>query len=357
MGEEDTRRQHLNVARTRLLGTDVRPVATGTATLKDAINEALRTGSSRSARPTTPPARWSAPTPTRSWSGSSSGSSATRPAPRSWRPRAGCPTWRWPASAGVERGRPVRRLRRRRAGAAGRGGGRRSRPTPGDHGASLGWARPASSTAPALRPPGPRRPGPPHPFGLGRPRLPGCRSRARLLEGRRPGRLRARLRQPRPRRLPPPRPHRGPPPALEPAHAVGWLAEAAGTGRVAPGTLVVLNPSGRGDKDVETVSGLPGRPLDARPGAFGAPVERLEGGRGAAARRAGGAGGLRGRGVPDLDGSLAAFQGRPGPGSTCSRSARSTRTRSSTGRSSSGPSPPPSTPGPGWTTSSAWSTS
>ena len=40
------------------------------------------------------------------------------------------------------------------------------------------------------------------------------------------------------------------------AHAVGWLAEAAGDGRVTPGSLVVLNLSGRGDKDVETVAGL-----------------------------------------------------------------------------------------------------
>jgi tryptophan synthase beta chain len=45
-------------------------------------------------------------------------------------------------------------------------------------------------------------------------------------------------------------------PALEPAHAVGWLAEAARDGRVAPGSLVVLNLSGRGDKDVETIAGL-----------------------------------------------------------------------------------------------------
>ena len=45
-------------------------------------------------------------------------------------------------------------------------------------------------------------------------------------------------------------------PALEPAHAIGWLASAAQDGRVAPGTLVVLNLSGRGDKDVETVAGL-----------------------------------------------------------------------------------------------------
>ncbi|GAA4854341.1 tryptophan synthase subunit beta [Saccharopolyspora cebuensis] len=42
MGEVDTRRQSLNVARMRLLGAEVIPVATGSATLKDAINEALR---------------------------------------------------------------------------------------------------------------------------------------------------------------------------------------------------------------------------------------------------------------------------------------------------------------------------
>src|SRR5699024_7137851 len=42
MGEEDTRRQALNVARMRLLGAEVVPVRTGTRTLKDAINEAFR---------------------------------------------------------------------------------------------------------------------------------------------------------------------------------------------------------------------------------------------------------------------------------------------------------------------------
>jgi len=42
MGEEDTRRQRLNVVRMRMLGTEVRPVTIGSATLKDAINEALR---------------------------------------------------------------------------------------------------------------------------------------------------------------------------------------------------------------------------------------------------------------------------------------------------------------------------
>ena len=42
MGEEDMRRQELNVYRMRLLGAEVRGVANGSATLKDAINEAMR---------------------------------------------------------------------------------------------------------------------------------------------------------------------------------------------------------------------------------------------------------------------------------------------------------------------------
>jgi len=42
MGEEDTRRQSLNVARMKLLGAEVVPVTSGSRTLKDAINEAMR---------------------------------------------------------------------------------------------------------------------------------------------------------------------------------------------------------------------------------------------------------------------------------------------------------------------------
>jgi tryptophan synthase beta chain len=42
MGEEDTHRQALNVSRMRMLGAEVIPVATGTRTLKDAMNEAFR---------------------------------------------------------------------------------------------------------------------------------------------------------------------------------------------------------------------------------------------------------------------------------------------------------------------------
>ncbi|MEO2108514.1 MAG: pyridoxal-phosphate dependent enzyme, partial [Actinomycetota bacterium] len=42
MGEEDCRRQRLNVVRMRLMGAEVIPVTSGTRTLKDAINEAMR---------------------------------------------------------------------------------------------------------------------------------------------------------------------------------------------------------------------------------------------------------------------------------------------------------------------------
>ena len=42
MGEEDIRRQSLNVFRMRLLGAEVRSVASGSRTLKDAINESIR---------------------------------------------------------------------------------------------------------------------------------------------------------------------------------------------------------------------------------------------------------------------------------------------------------------------------
>ncbi len=42
MGEEDIRRQSLNVFRMKLMGAEVRSVSTGSQTLKDAINEAMR---------------------------------------------------------------------------------------------------------------------------------------------------------------------------------------------------------------------------------------------------------------------------------------------------------------------------
>ncbi len=42
MGEEDIERQHPNVQRMKMLGAEVRPVSSGTKTLKDATNEAMR---------------------------------------------------------------------------------------------------------------------------------------------------------------------------------------------------------------------------------------------------------------------------------------------------------------------------
>ncbi len=47
MGEEDTRRQALNVYKMRLLGSEVIPVTTGTATLKDACSAAFREWTNR----------------------------------------------------------------------------------------------------------------------------------------------------------------------------------------------------------------------------------------------------------------------------------------------------------------------
>ena len=100
MGEEDTRRQALNVARMRLLGAEVIPVTTGSRTLKDAINEAFRDWVTNVE--TTNYVlrhRRRARTRSRRWSATSSGSSATRRASRCSSGRAGCPTPSWPASA------------------------------------------------------------------------------------------------------------------------------------------------------------------------------------------------------------------------------------------------------------------
>ena len=47
MGEEDTKRQALNVYRMKLLGAKVHPVTSGTATLKDAVNECMREWTNR----------------------------------------------------------------------------------------------------------------------------------------------------------------------------------------------------------------------------------------------------------------------------------------------------------------------
>jgi tryptophan synthase beta chain len=53
MGAEDIERQQPNVLRMRALGAEVRPVTSGSATLKDAINDAMRDWSRTSRRRTT----------------------------------------------------------------------------------------------------------------------------------------------------------------------------------------------------------------------------------------------------------------------------------------------------------------
>ncbi len=45
-------------------------------------------------------------------------------------------------------------------------------------------------------------------------------------------------------------------PALEPAHAIAWVVRAAGSGELAPGSTVLVTLSGRGDKDVAQVMDL-----------------------------------------------------------------------------------------------------
>ena len=84
MGEEDTRRQALNVARMELLGATVIPVTTGSRTLKDAINEALRDWVTNV--DTTHYLLGTAPARTRSrrWCATSSAASASRRARSAW---------------------------------------------------------------------------------------------------------------------------------------------------------------------------------------------------------------------------------------------------------------------------------
>ena len=58
MGEEDIRRQKLNVFNMKTLGATVVPVATGSRTLRDATNEAMRDWMGSSAPRITRSAAW-----------------------------------------------------------------------------------------------------------------------------------------------------------------------------------------------------------------------------------------------------------------------------------------------------------
>jgi tryptophan synthase beta chain len=257
MGEEDTRRQRLNVVRMRLLGTEVRPVAAGTATLKDAINEALRD--------------WVESVQTTHYAiGSVVG---PHPFPlmvrefqriigEETRAQVLDATGRLPDlvvacvgggsnAAGMFAPFVDDQVRLVGVEAGGRG------PGPGDNGAPLnfgadgvlhgarsyvlqdpdGQVLPTHSVSAGLDYPGV---GPEHAFWLDSGRVAyrqvgdAAALEAFQLLARTEGLLAA----------------------LEPAHALAWLVDAVPSGEVAPGSLVVLTLSGRGDKDVDTVASL-----------------------------------------------------------------------------------------------------
>ncbi len=93
MGAVDVERQAPNVLRMNLLGAEVRPVTSGSATLKDAMNEALRDWVTNVARHLLPDRLGRRPAPL---SGDGArlpgGDRRSRPARRCWRPRAACRT-------------------------------------------------------------------------------------------------------------------------------------------------------------------------------------------------------------------------------------------------------------------------
>jgi tryptophan synthase beta chain len=259
MGEEDTRRQHLNVVRMRLLGTEVRPVATGTATLKDAINEALRD--------------WVASVNTTHYAiGSVVGPHPFPLMVREFQRVIGDEARAQVLQSGGRLPDLVVACVGGGSNAAGmfapfidddvritgvEAGGRGT--APGDNAASLtlgepgvlhgarsyllqdadGQVLPTHSVSAGLDYPAT---GPEHAQwkDSGRVAYTQVPDEA-AIEG---FRLLART--------------EGILPALEPAHAIGWLARAAAGGEVAPGTSVLLCLSGRGDKDVETVASILG---------------------------------------------------------------------------------------------------
>jgi tryptophan synthase beta chain len=92
MGAEDIERQGPNVLRMRALGAEVRSVTSGTATLKDAVNEAMRAvGHERGDDPLRAGVGDGPRTRHRRSSATSSAGSATRPRPSWLRSRGGLP--------------------------------------------------------------------------------------------------------------------------------------------------------------------------------------------------------------------------------------------------------------------------
>jgi len=99
MGAEDIQRQAPNVYRMKLLGAQVVPVTSGSRTLKDALNEAMRDWSRMWIIPSISLVRWPARIRIRCWCATSSPSSGVRPGHRFWRRRDACRMPWWPVSA------------------------------------------------------------------------------------------------------------------------------------------------------------------------------------------------------------------------------------------------------------------
>ncbi len=99
MGAVDIARQKPNVFRMRLLGAEVRAVTSGSRTLKDAMNEAIRDWVTNVADTYYLIGTVAGHTPTPSWCATFNRSSATKRAIRCWRAKGAFPTAWWLASA------------------------------------------------------------------------------------------------------------------------------------------------------------------------------------------------------------------------------------------------------------------
>ena len=255
MGEVDTQRQALNVARMKLLGAEVIPVTTGSRTLKDAINEALRDWVSTVGQHPLPARHGRGPAPVpddgprlpprRRHGGPRAGAGAHRAAARR---RGGLRRRRLQRDRDLPRvprrpGRAARRLRARR---------RRRRDRTARRHALRGLARaPCTARCPTCcrtrtgRPPSRTR----SPRGSTTPASAPSTRCSRTSAGR------PTSRSPTPRPWTPSRCSRrteGIIPAIESAHAV---AGALRLGReLGPEAVILVNLSGRGDKDVDTAA-------------------------------------------------------------------------------------------------------